>query len=167
MSSYRVAGVYECLHIFDRVGGVYECLHIFDRVAGVYECLHIFDRVGGVYECLHIFDRVAGVYECLHIFDRVAGVYECLHIFDRVAGVYECLHIELLVYMNVSLLQTLHLSLLSSHDRVLVDFCSWRENLPADMGQTNDGHHSHQQPLHQQQVQHSRSQGHVLFLFLF
>lgn len=70
-------------------------------------------------------------------------------------------------YINVFLLQTLHFSLLSSHDRVLVDFCSWRENLPADMGQTNDGHNSRQQPLHQQQVQHSRSQGHILFLFLF
>ena len=45
------------------------------------------------------------------------------------------------------------------HDRVLVDLGAWREDMPADLGPHDGGHHSHQQPVHQPQVQHSRSQG--------
>lgn len=31
--------------------------------------------------------------------------------------------------------------------------------MSADLGQADGGHHAHQQPVHQQQVQHSWSQG--------
>lgn len=50
----------------------------------------------------------------------------------------------------------------SSHDRILVDLRSGREDLPADLGQAHGGHHTTQQPVQQQQVQHSRSQGQTL-----
>lgn len=46
-----------------------------------------------------------------------------------------------------------------SHDRILVDLRSGGEDVPADLGQADGGHHTHQQPLCQQQVQHPRSQG--------
>lgn len=35
----------------------------------------------------------------------------------------------------------------SSHDRILVNLCSWREDMSADLGQADDGHHTNQQPL--------------------
>lgn len=47
----------------------------------------------------------------------------------------------------------------SSHDGILVDLRSRREDVSADLGQADDGHHTNQQPLRQQQVQHPRSQG--------
>ena len=52
-----------------------------------------------------------------------------------------------------------HLSA-SSHDWILVDLSSGREDVSAELGQDDDGHHTHHQPVHQQQVQHPRSQGH-------
>lgn len=35
----------------------------------------------------------------------------------------------------------------SSHDRILVNLCSWREDMSADLGQADDGHHTNQQPF--------------------
>lgn len=45
------------------------------------------------------------------------------------------------------------------HDRILVDLRSGGEDVPADLGQADGGHHAGQQPVQQQQVQHPRSQG--------
>jgi len=36
----------------------------------------------------------------------------------------------------------------SNDDRVLADLCSWREDLPADMGHDEHGHNPDQQPVH-------------------
>lgn len=44
----------------------------------------------------------------------------------------------------------------SSHDRILVDFCSGGEDMPADMGQTDGGHNTNQQLVHEPQAKHPR-----------
>lgn len=41
----------------------------------------------------------------------------------------------------------------------LIDLCTGGEDVPADLGQADGGHHTHQQPLREQQVQHPWPQG--------
>lgn len=78
---------------------------------------------------------------------------------------YMCINLPSLTSPPVSFShqQTKHLP--SSHDGILVDLRSRREDVSADLGQADDGHHTNQQPLRQQQVQHPRSQGEAFVFY--
>lgn len=63
-------------------------------------------------------------------------------------SILSCFNWLIVEKLNVNAHQVFLILVISRHDRVLVNFGSWREDLSTDMGQDDAGHHPHQQPVH-------------------